>query len=147
MVILFILIQKGNIIMTTTTTNAKLVNSYEEFLANFFSRISEERKEEVKAEIFKNGQQKLEELYKSLDSNFSVETFNTVLEDNVSEELFNNPDALRRYLKEEGFKSVAKIRSFIKNENPNALDILNWMEGVIKEQASDIARIVEARLK
>ena len=133
--------------MTTTTTNAKLVNSYEEFLANFFSRISEERKEEVKVEIFKNGQQKLEELWRGLDANFGVDTFNAILEDNVSEELFNNPDALRRYLKEEGFKAVSKIRSFVKNENPNALDILDWMEGVIKEQATDISRIVEARLK
>lgn len=134
-------------ITTTTNTNAKLVNSYEEFLANFFSRISEERKEEVKVEIFKNSQQKLEELWRGLDANFGVDTFNAILEDNVSEELFNNPDALRRYLKEEGFKAVSKIRSFVKNENPNALDILDWMEGVIKEQATDISRIVEARLK
>ena len=132
---------------TTTNTNAKLVNSYEEFLANFFSRISEERKEEVKADIFKKGQEKLEELYKGLDADFSVNTFNTILEDNVSEELFNNPNELRRYLKEEGIKTVNKIRSFVKNENPNALSILDWMEGVIKEQASDISRIVEARLK
>lgn len=131
---------------TTTNTNAKLVNSYEEFLANFFSRISEERKEEVKVEIFKNSQQKLEELWRGLDDNFGVDTFNFILEDNVSEELFNNPDALRRYLKEEGFKSVSKIRSFVKNDNPNALEILDWMEGVIKEQATDISRIVESRL-
>ena len=132
---------------TTTTTNTALVSCQEEMMANFFSRVSAERLAETKKGVFSNSQKELEKLWKALDADFSVNTFNNVLGYNVSEELFNNPLELRRYLKNDGVNTINKIRSFVKNENPNAKNILDWMEGLVIEQASDIARIVEARLK
>lgn len=131
--------------MTTTNTNAKLVSSIHEAMANYISRMTEDKVAEFKKGVFQNSQKELENLYKALDDKFDVNTFNTILGYNVSEELFSDADGLRHYLKEDGMSDLNKIRSFIQNDNPVAKYILNWMEGLVIEQASDIARIVAAR--
>ena len=131
--------------MTTTNTNAKLVSSIHEAMANYISRMTEDKVAEFKKGVFQNSQKELENLYKALDDKFDVNTFNTILGYNVSEELFSDADGLRHYLKEDGMSDLNKIRSFIQNDNPVAKYILNWMEGLVAEQASDIARIVAAR--
>lgn len=131
--------------MTTTNTNAKLVSSIHEAMANYISRMTEDKVAEFKKGVFQNSQKELENLYKALDDKFDVNTFNTILGYNVSEELFSDADGLRHYLKEDGMSDLNKIRSFIRNDNPVAKYILNWMEGLVAEQASDIARIVAAR--
>lgn len=131
--------------MTTTNTNAKLVSSIHEAMANYISRMTEDKVAEFKKDVFQNSQKELENLYKALDDKFDVNTFNTILGYNVSEELFSDADGLRHYLKEDGMSDLNKIRSFIRNDNPVAKYILNWMEGLVAEQASDIARIVAAR--
>lgn len=131
--------------MTTTNTNAKLVSSIHEAMANYISRMTEDKVAEFKKGVFQNSQKELENLYKALDDKFDVNTFNTILGYNVSEELFSDADSLRHYLKEDGMSDLNKIRSFIRNDNPVAKYILNWMEGLVAEQASDIARIVAAR--
>lgn len=131
--------------MTTTNTNAKLVSSIHEAMANYISRMTEDKAAEFKKDVFQNSQKELENLYKALDDKFDVNTFNTILGYNVSEELFSDADGLRHYLKEDGMSDLNKIRSFIQNDNPVAKYILNWMEGLVAEQASDIARIVAAR--
>ena len=131
--------------MTTTNTNAKLVSSIHEAMANYISRMTEDKVAEFKKGVFQNSQKELENLYKALDDKFDVNTFNTILGYNVSEELFSDEDGLRLYLKEDGMSDLNKIRSFIRNDNPVAKYILNWMEGLVAEQASDIARIVAAR--
>lgn len=130
--------------MTTTNTNAKLVSSIHEAMANYISRMTEDKVAEFKKGVFQNSQKELENLYKALDDKFDVNTFNTILGYNVSEELFSDADGLRHYLKEDGMSDLNKIRSFIRNDNPVAKYILNWMEGLVAEQASDIARIVAA---
>ena len=130
---------------TTTNTNAKLVSSIHEAMANYISRMTEDKVAEFKKGVFQNSQKELENLYKALDDKFDVNTFNTILGYNVSEELFSDADGLRHYLKEDGMSDLNKIRSFIRNDNPVAKYILNWMEGLVAEQASDIARIVAAR--
>ena len=133
---------------TTTNTNASLTNlvSYE-MAANYISRLTTDKVEDFKKGVFKTSQVELEKLWRSLDEDFSVKTFNRVLGYNISKDLFEDVDALRRHLKEDGIKDLDKIRSLIKNENKNANEVLNFMVGLVKEQASDIARIVEARLK
>lgn len=131
--------------MTTTNTNAKLVSSIHEAMANYISRMTEDKVAEFKKGVFQNSQKELENLYKALDNKFDVDTFNTILGYNVSEELFSDADSLRLYLKEDGMSDLNKIRSLIQNDNPVAKYILNWMEGLVAEQASDIARIVAAR--
>ena len=131
--------------MTTTNTNVKLVSSIHEAMANYISRMTEDKVAEFKKGVFQNSQKELENLYKALDDKFDVNTFNTILGYNVSEELFSDADGLRHYLKEDGMSDLNKIRSFIRNDNPVAKYILNWMEGLVAEQASDIARIVAAR--
>ena len=132
--------------MTTTNTNtAILVSSIHEAMANYISRMTEDKVAELKKGVFQNSQKELENLYKALDDKFDVNTFNTILGYNVSEELFSDADGLRHYLKEDGMSDLNKIRSFIRNDNPVAKYILNWMEGLVAEQASDIARIVAAR--
>lgn len=131
--------------MTTTNTNAKLVSSIHEAMANYISRMTEDKVAEFKKGVFQNSQKELENLYKALDDKFDVNTFNTILGYNVSEELFSDADGLRHYLKEDGMSDLNKIRSFIRNDNPVVKYILNWMEGLVAEQASDIARIVAAR--
>ena len=132
--------------MTTTNTNtAILVSSIHEAMANYISRMTEDKVAEFKKGVFQNSQKELENLYKALDDKFDVNTFNTILGYNVSEELFSDADGLRHYLKEDGMSDLNKIRSFIRNDNPVAKYILNWMEGLVAEQASDIARIVAAR--
>ena len=131
--------------MTTTNTNAKLVSPIHEAMANYISRMTEDKVAEFKKGVFQNSQKELENLYKALDDKFDVNTFNTILGYNVSEELFSDADGLRHYLKEDGMIDLNKIRSFIQNDNPVAKYILNWMEGLVAEQASDIARIVAAR--
>jgi len=131
--------------MTTTNTNAKLVSSIHEAMANYISRMTEDKVAEFKKGVFQNSQKELENLYKALDNKFDVDTFNTILGYNVSEELFSDADGLRLYLKEDGMSDLNKIRSLIQNDNPVAKYILNWMEGLVAEQASDIARIVAAR--
>lgn len=131
--------------MNTTNTNAKLVSSIHEAMANYISRMTEDKVAEFKKDVFQNSQKELENLYKALDDKFDVNTFNTILGYNVSEELFSDADGLRHYLKEDGMSDLNKIRSFIRNDNPVAKYILNWMEGLVAEQASDIARIVAAR--
>ena len=131
--------------MTTTNTNAKLVSSIHEAMANYISRMTEDKVAEFKKGVFQNSQKELENLYKALDDKFDVNTFNTILGYNVSEELFSDANGLRHYLKEDGMSDLNKIRSFIRNDNPVAKYILNWMEGLVAEQASDIARIVAAR--
>lgn len=131
--------------MNTTNTNAKLVSSIHEAMANYISRMTEDKVAEFKKGVFQNSQKELENLYKALDDKFDVNTFNTILGYNVSEELFSDADGLRHYLKEDGMSDLNKIRSFIQNDNPVAKYILNWMEGLVAEQASDIARIVAAR--
>ena len=134
--------------MTTTNTNtAILVSSIYEGYANYISRMSASKVEEFKKGVFSSSQKELEKLWRALDANFSVETFNAVLGYNVSEEMFNDVDALRRYLKDSGMDDLNKIKSFIKNGNPVAEEVIEWMVGLVKGQASDIARIVEARLK
>ena len=150
MVILFIIcIQKGNIIMTTNTNTAtlSLVSCQEEMMANYISRMSASKVADFKKGVFSNSQVELEKLWRALDKEFSVETFNQVLGYNIPKDLFEDVDSLRRHLKEDGMKDLNKIRSFVKNNNPVAEEILSWMEGLVKGQASDIARIVEARLK
>lgn len=131
--------------MTTTNTNAKLVSSIHEAMANYISRMTEDKVAEFKKGVFQNSQKELENLYKALDNKFDVDTFNTILGYNVSEELFSDADGLRLYLKEDSMSDLNKIRSLIQNDNPVAKYILNWMEGLVAEQASDIARIVAAR--
>lgn len=131
---------------TTTNTNASLTVSYEAVGA-YLSRLTADKVEEFKKGVFKTSQVELEKLWRSLDEDFSVETFNQVLGYNISKELFEDVDALRRHLKEDGIKDLDKIRSLIKNENKNANEVLDFMAGLVKGQASDIARIVEARLK
>lgn len=131
--------------MTTTNTNTKLVSSIHEAMANYISRMTEDKVAEFKKGVFQNSQKELENLYKALDNKFDVDTFNTILGYNVSEELFSDADGLRLYLKEDGMCDLNKIRSLIQNDNPAAKYILNWMEGLVIEQASDIARIVAAR--
>lgn len=133
--------------MTTTNTTATLVSCQEEMMANYISRMSASKVADFKKGVFSNSQVELEKLWRALDKEFSVETFNQVLGYNISKDLFENVDALRLHLKEDGMKDLNKIRSFIKNNNPVAEEILSWMEGLVKGQASDIARIVEARLK
>ena len=134
--------------MTTTNTNtAILVSSIYEEYANYISRMSASKVEEFKKGVFSSSQKELEKLWRALDANFSVETFNAVLGYNVSEEMFNDVDALRRYLKDSGMDDLNKIKSFIKNGNTVAEEVIEWMAGLVKGQASDIARIVEARLK
>lgn len=125
-------------------TNSTL--SYEA-VATYLSRLTSGKVEEFKKGVFSNSQVELERLWRALDNDFSVETFNQVLGYNISKDLFEDVDALRLHLKEDGMKDLNKIRSFIKNNNPVAEEILSWMEGLVKGQASDIARIVEARLK
>lgn len=149
MVILFIKsIDRKDIIMNTTTiTNPALVSSVYEGFANYISRMSEDKVADFKKGIFSNSQKELEKLWRALDVNFSVETFNNITGYNVSKELFEDTDALRRYLVADGINDLNKIKSFIKNGNSIAEEIIEWMIGLAKEQASDIARIVEARLK
>ena len=132
---------------TTTITNPALVSSVYEGFANYISRMSEDKVADFKKGIFSNSQKELEKLWRALDVNFSVETFNNITGYNVSKELFEDTDALRRYLVADGINDLNKIKSFIKNGNSIAEEIIEWMIGLAKEQASDIARIVEARLK
>lgn len=131
---------------TTTTATLSLVSCQEEMMANYISRMSASKVADFKKGVFSNSQVELEKLWRALDKEFSVETFNQVLGYNIPKDLFEDVDSLRRHLKEDGMKDLNKIRSFIKNNNPVAEEILSWMEGLVKEQASDIARIVEARL-
>lgn len=132
---------------TTTITNPALVSSVYEGFANYISRMTEDKVVDFKKGIFSNSQKELEKLWRALDKNFSVETFNNILGYNISKELFEDTDELRRYLKEDGLNDLNKIKSFVKNGNPVADEVIEWMIGIAKEQASDIARIVEARLK
>lgn len=133
--------------MTTTNTTATLTNlvSYK-MAANYISRMTEDKVESFKKDVFSSSQVELEKLWRALDVDFSVDTFNKVLGYNISKELFEDVDALRRHLKEDGIKDLDKIRSLIKNENKNANEVLDFMAGLVKGQASDIARIVEVRL-
>ena len=135
--------------MTTNTNTAtlSLVSCQEEMMANYISRMSASKVADFKKGVFSNSQVELEKLWRALDKEFSVETFNQVLGYNIPKDLFEDVDSLRRHLKEDGMKDLNKIRSFVKNNNPVAEEILSWMEGLVKGQASDIARIVEARLK
>ena len=132
----------------TTTNTATLTNlvSYK-MAANYISRMTEDKVESFKKDVFSNSQVELEKLWRALDADFSVDTFNKVLGYNISKELFEDVDSLRRHLKEDGIKDLDKIRALIKNENKNANEVLDFMAGLVKGQASDIARIVEARLK
>lgn len=132
---------------TTTITNPALVSSVYEGFANYISRMTEDKVADFKKGILSNSQKELEKLWRALDKNFSVETFNNILGYNISKELFEDTDELRRYLKEDGLNDLNKIKSFVKNGNPVADEVIEWMIGIAKEQASDIARIVEARLK
>ena len=132
---------------TTTITNPALVSSVYESFANYLSRMTEDKVAEFKKGVFSNSQKELEKLWRALDVNFSVETFNNITGYNVSKELFEDTDALRRYLVADGINDLNKIKSFIKNGNSIAEEIIEWMIGLAKGQASDIARIVEARLK
>lgn len=132
---------------TTTITNPALVSSVYESFANYLSRMTEDKVAEFKKGVFSNSQKELEKLWRALDVNFSVETFNNITGYNVSKELFEDTDALRRYLVADGINDLNKIKSFIKNGNSIAEEIIEWMIGLTKGQASDIARIVEARLK
>lgn len=131
--------------MTTTTTTLTNLVSYK-MAANYISRMTEDKVESFKKDVFSSSQVELEKLWRALDKEFSVETFNQVLGYNIPKDLFEDVDALRRHLKEDGIKDLDKIRSLIKNENKNANEVLDFMEGLVKGQASDIARIVEARL-
>lgn len=132
----------------TTTNTATLTNlvSYK-MAANYISRMTEDKVESFKKDVFSSSQVELEKLWRALDADFSVDTFNKVLGYNISKELFEDVDSLRRHLKEDGIKDLDKIRALIKNENKNANEVLDFMAGLVKGQASDIARIVEARLK
>ena len=121
-----------------------LVLSYEA-VATYLSRLTSDKVEEFKKGIFSNSQVELEKLWRALDADFSVGTFNKVLGYNISKELFEDVAALRLHLKEDGSKALDKLRSLIKNENKNANEVLDFMAGLVKEQASDIARIVAAR--
>ena len=132
---------------TTTITNPALVSSVYEGFANYISRMTEDKVADFKKGILSNSQKELEKLWKALDKNFSVETFNNILGYNISKELFEDTDELHRYLKEDGLNDLNKIKSFVKNGNPVADEVIEWMIGIAKEQASDIARIVEVRLK
>ena len=132
---------------TTTITNPALVSSVYEGFANYISRMTEDKVADFKKGILSNSQKELEKLWIALDKNFSVETFNNILGYNISKELFEDTDELHRYLKEDGLNDLNKIKSFVKNGNPVADEVIEWMIGLAKEQASDIARIVEARLK
>lgn len=134
--------------MTTTNTNtAILVSSVYEGYANYISRMSADKVAEFKKGVFSSSQKELEKLWRALDEKFSVEVFNKVLGYNISKDLFEDVDGLRRYLKDNGMNDLDKIKSYIKNGNPVADEVIEWMAGLVKEQASDIARIVEARLK
>ena len=129
---------------TTTNTNASLI-SYEA-AANYISRLNADNVESFKKGVFSNSQLELEKLWRTLDKEgCSVEVFNKVLGFNISKELFIDNDKLRRYLKDNGMEDLEKIKSFIKNNNPYANEVLDFMAGLVKGQASDIARIVEAR--
>ena len=132
---------------TTTITNPALVSSVYEGFANYISRMTEDKVADFKKGIFSNSQKELEKLWRALAVNFSVETFNNITGYNVSKELFEDTDALRRYLVADGINDLNKIKSFIKNGNSIAEEIIEWMIGLAKEQASDIAHIVDARLK
>lgn len=132
---------------TTTITNPALVSSVYEGFANYLSHMTEDKVADFKKAIFSNSQKELEKLWRALDANFSVETFNNITGYNVSKELFEDTNELRLYLKEDGLNDLNKIKSFVKNGNPVADEVIEWMIGIAKEQASDIARIVEARLK
>ena len=130
--------------MNTTNTTATLI-SYEA-AANYISRLNADNVESFKKGVFSNSQLELEKLWRTLDKEgCSVEVFNKVLGFNISNELFIDNDKLRRYLKDNGMEDLEKIKSFIKNNNPYANEILDFMAGLVKGQASDIARIVEAR--
>ena len=131
---------------TTTITNPALVSSVYEGFANYISRMSEDKVADFKKGILSNSQKELEKLWRALDVNFSVETFNNITGYNVSKELFEDTNELRRYLKNDGLNDLNKIKSFIKNGNPIADEIIEWMIGLAKKQATDISRIVEARL-
>lgn len=130
----------------TTTNTAILVSSIYEGYANYISRMSASKVAEFKKGVFSSSQKELEKLWKALDADFSVDTFNKVLGYNISKELFEDVDGLRRYLKDSGIEDLSKIKSYIKNGNPVADEVISWMEGLVKEQASDISRIIEARL-
>ena len=133
--------------MTTTNTTATLVSCQEEMMANYISRMSASKVADFKKGVFSNSQKELENLWRALDANFSVDTFNRVLGYNISKDLFEDVDSLRRHLKDDGMNDLNKIKSFIKNGNPVAEEVIDWMAGLVKGQASDITRIVEARLK
>lgn len=123
-----------------------LVLSYEE-VATYLSRLTSDKVEEFKKGIFSSYQLELEKLRRVLDKECSVEVFNKVLGFNISKELFIDNDKLHCYLKNNGMEDLDKIKSYIKNNNPYANEVLDFMAGLVKEQATDIARIVEARLK
>ena len=131
---------------TTTNTNASLTVSYEA-VGTYLSRLSADKVEEFKKGVFSSSQVELEKLWRALDTDFSVDTFNKVLGFNITQELFVDIDSLRRYLKDNGMEDLDKIKSYVKNNNPYADEVLDFMAGLVKGQASDIARIVEARLK
>lgn len=131
--------------MTTTTNTTATLISYEA-AANYISRLNADNVESFKKGVFSNSQLELEKLWRTLDKEgCSVEVFNKVLGFNISKELFIDNDKLRRYLKDNGMEDLEKIKSFIKNNNPYANEVLDFMAGLVKGQASDIARIVEAR--
>ena len=131
---------------TTTNTNASLTVSYEA-VGTYLSRLTADKVEEFKKGVFSSSQVELEKLWRALDTDFSVDTFNKVLGFNITQELFVDIDSLRRYLKDNGMEDLNKIKSYVKNNNPYADEVLDFMAGLVKGQASDIARIVEARLK
>ena len=131
---------------TTTNTNASLTVSYEA-VGTYLSRLTADKVEEFKKGVFSSSQVELEKLWRALDTDFSVDTFNKVLGFNITQELFVDIDSLRRYLKDNGMEDLDKIKSYVKNNNPYADEVLDFMAGLVKGQASDIARIVEARLK
>ena len=101
----------------TTTNTATLTNlvSYK-MAANYISRMTEDKVESFKKDVFSSSQVELEKLWRALDADFSVDTFNKVLGYNISKELFEDVDSLRRHLKEDGIKDLDKIRALIKNE-------------------------------
>ena len=131
---------------TATNTNASLTVSYEA-VGTYLSRLTADKVEEFKKGVFSSSQVELEKLWRALDTDFSVDTFNKVLGFNITQELFVDIDSLRRYLKDNGMDDLDKIKSYVKNNNPYADEVLDFMAGLVKGQASDIARIVEARLK
>ena len=118
---------------TTTITNPALVSSVYESFANYLSRMTEDKVAEFKKGVFSNSQKELEKLWRALNANFSVETFNNVLGYNISKELFEDTNELRLYLKEDGLNDLNKIKSFVKNGNPVADEVIEWMIGLAKE--------------